>query len=130
MKSSQLLVAAATLACGAMLAMAAPAFPANPSAAAQMQGRQRMSPAQRAKAQVGRIDKAVTLNDDQKTKMVAIYEKAYTDMASAMQSGDRSQLRSINEQATKDAQALLTPDQLANWPKPRSRRGGGGGALV
>lgn len=129
MKSSRVLVAAATLACGALLAVAAPAAPAptlNSAPAAQQQGRRRMSPSERAKFMVARIDKAVGLNADQKTKMEAIYEKAFTQDAAAMQSGDRSQMRSIHEQATKDAQALLTPDQLAKWPKPRGRRGGGG----
>lgn len=128
MKRSRILMAAATLAFGTMLAWgAAPApYTLTPTTAAMApQGRRRMSPADRAKAQVARINKAVGLNADQQSKMEAIYEKAYTQEADAMKSGDRSQLRQINEQATKDAQALLTPDQLAKWPKARGRRGGG-----
>ncbi|MGN6593206.1 MAG: hypothetical protein ACTHJX_09945 [Terriglobales bacterium] len=133
MKSSRMLIAAAFVATGSLMAWAAspvataPSATATISATAAPQRGQMMSPADRAKAQVARIDKAVgPLTDDQKTKMESIYEKAYTDSAEAMKSGDREKVRSINEQATKDAQALCTPDQVAKWPAARGRRGGGG----
>ncbi|MGH9412902.1 MAG: hypothetical protein ACRD0Y_04095 [Terriglobales bacterium] len=131
MKCSQFLAAAAMLACGSMMTWAAtPApLPGSPmpsaAVAAAPQARRRMSPAERAKMMVARIDRAVHLSPDQKTKMTAVYEKANTQSMQAMRSGDRSQMRSIFAKATKDAQALCTPAQLAHWPKPRSRRGGG-----
>lgn len=131
MKRSPFLATAALLACGALSAWAAvpapmPAPLASGAAAAAQQGRRNMSPAERAKMTVARIDRAVHLTPDQKTKMEAVYEKANTEAMQAMRDGDRSQTRQIFQQATKDAQALCTPAQLANWPKPRSRRGGGG----
>lgn len=133
MKNSRMLIAAAFVATGSLMAWAAspkamaPSATATVSATAPAQrGQMNMSPADRAKAQVARIDKAVgPLTDDQKTKMESIYEKAYTDSADAMKSGDREKMRSINEQATKDAQALCTPEQVAKWPAARARRGGG-----
>ncbi|MGH9488464.1 MAG: hypothetical protein ACRD04_12865 [Terriglobales bacterium] len=130
MKTSHLLAAAATLACGVCLSFAAtPALLATPNAApaaVTAPQRRRMSPAQRAKFMVARINKAVGLNADQQSQMEAIYEKAYTQQAQAFQNGDRAGARKIGQQATKDAQALLTSDQLAKWPKPRYGRGGGG----
>lgn len=130
MKHSQFLAAAALLACGTLTLWAAAPAPmsgnsASAAVAAQQQGRRNMSPAERAKMTVARIDRAVHLTPDQKTRMEAVYEKANTQAMQAMRDGDRSQTRQIFEQATKDAQALCTPAQLANWPKPRSRRGGG-----
>lgn len=129
MKRSQILAAAALLACGTLTVWAAAPAPLSGNSAAAavtaQQGRRNMSPAERAKMTVARIDRAVHLTPDQKTRMEAIYEKANTQAMQAMRDGDRSQTRQIFEQATKDAQALCTPAQLANWPKPRSRRGGG-----
>lgn len=132
MKSSRILIGSATLALGTMLAWgASPAFSVQPTTATVApQGRQQMSPADRAKGMVARIDKAVTLTDDQKTKMEAIYEKSYTDQAAARASGDMDSMRSIGTKATADAKALCTPDQLAKWPAGRGRRGGGGGGLI
>lgn len=131
MKRSQFLAAAALLACGTLTVWAAAPAPmagntaSGTVALAAQQGRRNMSPAARAKMTVARIDRAVHLTDDQKTQMEAIYEKANTQAMQAMRDGDRSQTRQIFTQATKDAQALCTPAQLANWPKPRRRSGGG-----
>ena len=130
MKSSRLLIGSAVLALGTMLAWgASPAISAQPATATVApQGRQQRSPADSAKAMTDRIDKAVTLNDDQKTKIEAIYEKAYTDGAAARQDQDMQKYRDIMTQATKDAQAVCTPDQVAKWPAMgRGRRSGGGG---
>ncbi|HUX66198.1 MAG TPA: hypothetical protein VMV31_01775 [Terriglobales bacterium] len=130
MKSSRILIGSAVLALGTMLAWgASPATSAQPATATMArQGRQMRSPAEMAKMMTDRIDKAVTLNDDQKAKIEAIYEKAFTDMAANRASGDMSKNREVMGQATKDAQALCTPDQVAKWPAMgRGRRGGGGG---
>lgn len=109
--------AAATMALGGVLAWAAP------------RQRMQMSPESRAQAMVARVDKAVGgLNADQKTKMEAIYVKAFNDAASARQSGDYQSMRGIMTKANDDAKALLSPDQQAKFPAMmgRGRRGGGG----
>jgi len=125
------MIATAAMALGTMLAWgASPAV--STSATATVQGRQQRTPAESAKAMVDRIDKAVTLTDDQKTKIQAIYEKAYTDGAAAREAQDMQKYRDIMTQAQKDAQAVCTPDQVAKWPAMgRGRRsGGGGGGLL
>jgi hypothetical protein len=105
------------------------AFGASPKVSAttavavnQDQAMQQPSPADRAKVMTERLDKAVTLTDDQKPKVQAIWEKAYTDMAA--EGADR---RAISTKATDDTKALLTPEQVAKYPAGRGRRGGGGG---
>ncbi|MGH9520442.1 MAG: hypothetical protein ACRD2D_12370 [Terriglobales bacterium] len=120
-----------TLALGAMLS-ASPAVPAAAASAAvaarQGQMMQNMTPAERAKMSTARLDKAVTLTDDQKPKVQAIYEQEYTDMAKAREAGGddaRTEMRKISSDATAKVKALLTPDQLAKYPAPRGRRGGG-----
>lgn len=123
---------ALTLALGAMLsatpANLAPATAAVTARQGQMQ-MQNMSPADRAKMATERLDKAVTLTDDQKPKVQAIYEQQFTEMAKAREAGGddvRTEMRKISEDATTKIKALLTPDQLAKYPQPRGRRGGGG----
>jgi hypothetical protein len=111
---------AATMALGGMLAWAAP------------RQRMQMSPEQRAQAQVARVDKAVGgLTADQKTKMEAIYVKAFNDMAAARGNGDFQSMRGIMTKANDDAKAMLSPDQQAKFPAMmgRGRRGGGGGGF-
>lgn len=128
MKSSRILIGSAVLALGTMLAWgASPAVSVPTTATVAPQGRQQMSPADRAKAMTDRIDNAVTLTDDQKTKIEAIYEKAYTDSATARQNGDMQGARDAMTKATTDAKAVCTPDQVAKWPAAPQRRGGGGG---
>lgn len=134
MNCSRILIGSATLALGTMLAWgAAPAVSAHSTTATvAAQGRQRRTPAESAKMQVARIDKAVNLTADEKTKIEAIYEKAYTDAATARQNGDMQGARDAMTKAEADAKAVCTPDQVAKWPKPmmRGRRGGGGGGLL
>lgn len=129
MKSSRILTGCAVLALGTMFAWgASPAVTAPATATVSAQGRQQRTPEEQAKMQVARIDKAVTLTDEQKPKIEAIYVKAYQDAAKARESGDMSQMRDIMSKATKDAQAVCTPDQVAKWPTMgRGRRGGNGG---
>ncbi|HXE30242.1 MAG TPA: hypothetical protein VN515_00415 [Terriglobales bacterium] len=129
MKSSRILMGSAILAMGSMLAWGAvPAV--QPSTAVAVQGRQQRTPAEQAKASTDRLDKAVTLTDDQKPKVEAIYEKAYTDAAAARAAGGDDAMansRQIMTKAQADIKALLTPDQQAKMPAGRGRRGGGGG---
>lgn len=131
MKRFAIYTGALTLALGAMLS-ASPAQPAPAPvammAAQQGQMMQNMTPAERAKMSTARLDKAVTLTDDQKPKVEAIYEQEYTDMAKAREAGGddaRTEMRKISSDATAKIKALLTPDQLAKFPAPRGRRGGG-----
>jgi Spy/CpxP family protein refolding chaperone len=88
-----------------------------------------MSPDQ----QVANLDKAVTLTDDQKTKVLAIYTaeaKARTDMM-ATQPPDpdaRAKFTAMRTKDKADVRALLTPDQQTKFDAmPAPGRGGGGG---
>ena len=140
MKVSQVLIGSATLALSSMLAFGAPAIaaqpaPLTPTAAAPFQGRQQMSPADRAKAMTDRLDQAVKLTADQKTQVEAIYEKAATAEGAAFSAGGddaMTNVRAISAKATADVKALLTPEQLKKFPAGRGGRraggnGGGGG---
>jgi Spy/CpxP family protein refolding chaperone len=94
-------------------------------------GRMRMSP----EARVAAIDKAVTLTDDQKTKITAIYTEDQKKMQDMMASGeDRStmmpKMQAMRADENTKIKALLTDDQkpkfdayLASLPQ----RGGGPG---
>jgi len=93
-------------------------------------GGMRMTPEQR----VANIDKAVTLTDDQKTKITAIYtedQKKMQDLMAAQDPDMRTKMMAMREDENTKIKALLTDDQkpkydayLASMP----RRGGGGGA--
>ena len=121
MKVSRILISSATLALGSMLALA-------PMALAQ--GRRSMAPADMAKMQTDRLDQAVKLTPEQKLKVEAIYLKAAQDSAAARQSGDMASMRTIMTKAQDDIKALLTPEQVKNFPAGRGGMGGGrrGGA--
>lgn len=92
-------------------------------------GGMRMSPDDR----VAAIDKAVTLTDDQKTKVKAIFEADQKKMADLRNSGEdfqtlRPKMMEIRNQENTQIKALLTDDQktkydayLASMP----RMGGG-----
>ena len=96
-------------------------------------GGMRMTP----EARVAAIDKAVTLTDDQKTKITAIFTEDQKKMQDMMASGeDRSTLmpkmQAMRADENTKIKALLTDDQkpkydayLASLPQ---RRGPGGGA--
>lgn len=96
-------------------------------------GGMRMTP----EARVAAIDKAVTLTDDQKTKITAIFTADQKKMQDMMASGeDRStmmpKMQAMRADENTQIKALLTDEQkpkydayLASLPQ---RRGGGGGA--
>ncbi len=93
-------------------------------------GMMRMTSDQR----VAAVDKAVTLTDDQKTKIKAIYDadmKKMQDLRAAQDPDMRTKMMAMREDENTQIKALLTDDQkpkydayLASMP----RRGGGGGA--
>jgi Spy/CpxP family protein refolding chaperone len=90
-------------------------------------GGQMMSP----EARVEQLDKALTLTDDQKTKIKDIYTKAADDMRAAMKEGrdgDREAARAKmmeKMRATRDqVRALLTDEQKKKFDEMPQRGGG------
>jgi protein CpxP len=86
---------------------------------------------------VDNIDKAVTLTDDQKIKIKAIYEadmKKMQDLMAAQDPDMRTKMTAMRTDENTQIKALLSDDQkpkfdayLASLPQ-RGGRGGGGGA--
>jgi periplasmic protein CpxP/Spy len=94
-------------------------------------GRGMMTP----EARVAAIDKAVTLTDDQKTKITAIYtadQKKMQDMMAAQDPDMRTKMMAMRTDENTQIKALLTDDQkpkfdayLASLPQRGGRPGGG-----
>lgn len=96
-----------------------------------------MDPAQ----QIQRLDEALKLTDDQKTKITAILKKQGDDMRALMQGNaggppseeTRAKMQDIQKAAKDQIRALLTDDQQKKFDAmpppsgPGGRRGGGGG---
>jgi len=91
--------------------------------------------------QVQRLDAAVKLTDDEKTKATDIYKKAQTDLQSLRGGGGtreemQAKQQDIQKSVHDQIRALLTPDQQKAFdampPPPMGgrggRRGGAGGA--
>jgi periplasmic protein CpxP/Spy len=97
-------------------------------------GGMRMTSEQR----VANIDKAVTLTDDQKTKIKAIYDadmKKMQDMMAAQDPDMRSKMMAMRTDENTQIKALLTDEQkpkfdayLASLPQRGGRGGGAPGA--
>ncbi len=97
-------------------------------------GRGMMTP----EARVAAIDKAVTLTDDQKTKITAIYTadmKKMQDLRAAQDPDMRTKMQAMRADENTQIKALLTDDQkpkfdayLASMPQGRGGGGGGGQA--
>jgi periplasmic protein CpxP/Spy len=91
-------------------------------------GGMRMTP----EAHVAAIDKAVTLTDDQKTKVTALYtadQKKMQDLMAAQDPDMRTKMQAMRTDENTQIKAMLTDDQkpkfdayLASLPQ----RGGGG----
>jgi protein CpxP len=87
-------------------------------------------------ARVAAIDKAVTLTDDQKTKITAIYTadaKKMQDLMAAQDPDMRTKMTAMRTDENTQIKALLTDDQKPKFDAylasmPQGRRGGGGGA--
>ena len=100
---------------------------------AQGGGMGRMTP----EARVAAIDKAVTLTDDQKTKITAIYTEDQKKMMDMRNSGDDMQtlmpkIQAMRAEENTKIKALLTDDQkpkfdayLASMPQGRGPGAGG-----
>lgn len=80
--------------------------------------------------QVARIDEAVTLTADQKTKVTAILTKVQEKVAALPQEERREKGQELRTAANKEIRALLTPEQQTKFdaiPQGRGQGGGGGG---
>jgi len=92
-------------------------------------GRMPMTP----EARVAAIDKAVTLTDDQKTKITAIFTADSQKMADLRASGDpdmRTKMMAMRSDENDKIKALLTDDQKPKFDAylasmPQGRPGGG-----
>ena len=82
---------------------------------------------------VARIDQAVTLTDDQKTKIKAIYDadaKKMQDMMAAQDPDMRTKMQAMRTDENKQIRALLTADQQTKFDAmPQGRGPGGGGGM-
>jgi len=82
---------------------------------------------------VARLDQAVTLTDDQKTKIKAIYDADAKKMQDMMQAQDpdmRTKMTAMRTDENKQIRALLTPDQQTKFDAmPQGRGPGGGGGM-
>jgi protein CpxP len=93
-------------------------------------GRMQMTP----EARVAAIDKAVTLTDDQKSKITAIYTADAKKMADLRASQDpdmRTKMTAMRTDENTQIKALLTDDQKPKYDAyvaamPQGRGGGGG----
>ena len=77
--------------------------------------------------QVARLDEALTLTADQKTKITAILKSSAEKMQALSQEERREKGREIREEANKEIKALLTPEQQKKFDEmPQGGRGQGG----
>jgi periplasmic protein CpxP/Spy len=97
-------------------------------------GRMQMTSDQR----VAAVDKAVTLTDDQKIKIKAIYEadaKKMADLRAAQDPDMRTKMTAMRADENTQIKALLTDDQKPKFDaylaaQPQRGGGGGGGGMA
>ncbi len=75
-------------------------------------------------AQIARIDEAVALKADQKTKIEAILAKVTAAIAALPQDERQAKGRDLRAAANKEIRALLTPDQQAKFDAMPPAAGG------
>lgn len=81
-----------------------------------------------AEAQVTRIDEAVKLTAEQKTKITAIFSKLQETIQALPQEERQAKGMELRTAANKEVRALLTPEQQAKFDAlPPVGRGGGRG---
>jgi Spy/CpxP family protein refolding chaperone len=81
-----------------------------------------------AEARVTALDQAVALTADQKTKITAIYTKLQEKIQAIPQEERFAKMQELNQAASKEVRALLTPEQQAKFDAmPPPGRGGGRG---
>ena len=119
MKISKLLVLGATI--GALFSV--------PSLHAQAEGKGKGKGGQMtAEARVDRLDQAVTLTADQKTKITALYKAQMEKLQAIPQEERREKGQALMQETQKAVRALLTAEQQAKFDAmPQMGRGGPGG---
>ena len=81
---------------------------------------------------VDRMNTALNLTADQKTKVTALFEDSQKKMrelrqdTSLSQEDRRDKMRSMREAEDKKLKEILTPDQWEKWQKERPQQRGGG----
>jgi periplasmic protein CpxP/Spy len=80
-----------------------------------------------AEAQVARIDEAVKLTADQKTKITAILTKVQSDVMALPQDERRTKGMELRQAANKEIRALLTDEQKTKFDAMPPAGGGGRG---
>jgi len=89
-------------------------------------GRGRMTPEQ----QVERLNEALSLTDEQKTKITAIYKEQGAAMAAIPQEERREKMMEMMKATREKIRAMLTPEQMKKFddmPPMGGGRGGKGG---
>lgn len=86
-------------------------------------GRGRMTPEQ----QVERLNEALTLTDEQKTKITAMYKEQAAAMAAIPQEERREKMMDMMKASREKIRALLTPEQMKKFDDMPPMGGGGGG---
>jgi hypothetical protein len=71
-----------------------------------------------------RLDEAVTLTAEQKTKVLDIYKKMAADMQAIPQDQRREKGAEIRKATDDQIRALLTAEQVKKMPQPGNRGGG------
>ena len=91
------------------------------SQAQEKKGRGGMNP----EARVEQIDKAVTLTADQKTKILAILEKAREEMQAIPKEERKDKMADMMKAQNAKVRAVLTPEQQAKFDAlPQGGQGG------
>ena len=86
-------------------------------------GSGRMTPEQ----QVERLDKALTLTADQKTKIAALFKEQATAMEAIPQEERREKMMEMMKATREKVRALLTPEQAKTFDEMPPMGGGRGG---
>jgi len=130
MKASKISLIAALIA-GVMLAYT-PALRAQDSKEGKKEGRGKDRWAAASKERVDRMAQELSLNDEQKKKVEALFKEQgdkMRGMRDLTQEERQAKGKTMREEMTKKMKEILTPEQFAKWEKSRSqgRPGGPGG---
>ena len=77
--------------------------------------------------QVERLDKALTLTADQKTKIAALFKEQATAMEAIPQEERREKMMEMMKATREKVRALLTPEQAKTFDEMPPMGGGRGG---
>lgn len=88
---------------------------------AQGGGRGNQTPEQRAQQQTDKLTTALSLNADQQKSIYNANLKAAQDMQAAMQSGDRSQMKTIQQTRDASFKQTLTVDQYKKYEELKAQ---------